>query len=52
MTYRIVASKYWTPAEGLSLEEAETVKATLEAEEIGVDWQSDGITTYEIVEEE
>ena len=52
MTYFIVASKFWTPAENLSLVEAEEMKRNLEAMELCNDWQEDGLTTYEIVEEE
>ncbi len=52
MTYHIVAVKCWSPAENLSLEEAEIIKANLEAEELMNDFQIDGLTTYEIVEEE
>ena len=52
MIYSIVAMKCWTPAQGLSQDEAEIVKATLEAEELLNDPQEDGLTTYEIVAEE
>ncbi len=52
MTYHIVATKCWSPAEGLTLDEAEIIKTNLEAEDLLNDFQIDGLTTYEIVEEE
>jgi len=52
MKYSIIAVKCWAPAEGLTKEEADIVLSTLEAEEIQKDFQTDGLTTFEIVAEE